>query len=67
MVWIRVNFCVYIFREFWDDFFGVLFFFTEWEEFINEWVNIMDFLIVVFARIVYGVEMINLFLDKLSE
>lgn len=39
----------------------------EWEEFINEWVNIVDFLIVVFVRIVYGVEMINLFLDKLSE
>lgn len=58
---------MYIFWEFWDDFFRVLLFFTEWEEFIIEWFNIMDFLIVVFARIVYGVEMINLFLDKLSE
>jgi hypothetical protein len=58
---------VYISRELWDDFLGVLSSLTEWEELINEWANIMDSLTAVLARTVYGVEMTNLPLDKLSE
>ncbi|XP_077912986.1 ral GTPase-activating protein subunit alpha-2 isoform X5 [Halichoerus grypus] len=67
VAWIRANLCVYISRELWDDFLGVLSSLTEWEELISEWANIMDSLTAVLARTVYGVEMTNLPLDKLSE
>ncbi|XP_019568094.2 ral GTPase-activating protein subunit alpha-2 isoform X1 [Rhinolophus sinicus] len=67
VAWIRANLCVYISRELWDDLLGVLSSLTEWEELINEWANIMDSLTAVLARTVYGVEMTNLPLDKLSE
>ncbi|XP_040303782.1 ral GTPase-activating protein subunit alpha-2 isoform X2 [Herpailurus yagouaroundi] len=67
VAWIRANLCVYISRELWDDFLGVLSSLTEWEELITEWANIMDSLTAVLARTVYGVEMTNLPLDKLSE
>uniref|UniRef100_A0A2K6JTP2 Ral GTPase activating protein catalytic subunit alpha 2 n=1 Tax=Rhinopithecus bieti TaxID=61621 RepID=A0A2K6JTP2_RHIBE len=67
VAWIRANLCVYISRELWDDFLGVLSSLTEWEELINEWANIMDSLTAVLARTVYGIEMTNLPLDKLSE
>ncbi|XP_040837711.1 ral GTPase-activating protein subunit alpha-2 isoform X1 [Ochotona curzoniae] len=67
VAWIRANLCVYISRELWDDFLRVLSSLTEWEELINEWANIMDSLTTVLARTVYGVEMTNLPLDKLSE
>ncbi|XP_059976075.1 ral GTPase-activating protein subunit alpha-2 isoform X3 [Mesoplodon densirostris] len=67
VAWIRANLCVYISRELWDDFLGVLSSLTDWEELIHEWTSIMDSLTVVLARTVYGVEMTNLPLDKLSE
>ncbi|XP_066869908.1 ral GTPase-activating protein subunit alpha-2 isoform X9 [Kogia breviceps] len=67
VAWIRANLCVHISRELWDDFLGVLSSLTEWEELIHEWASIMDSLTVVLARTVYGVEMANLPLDKLSE
>ncbi|XP_036273705.1 ral GTPase-activating protein subunit alpha-2 isoform X3 [Pipistrellus kuhlii] len=67
VAWIRANLCVYISRELWDEFLGVLSSLTQWEELINEWANIMDSLTAVLARTVYGVEMTNLPLDKLSE
>uniref|UniRef100_A0A8D1FFP3 Rap-GAP domain-containing protein n=1 Tax=Sus scrofa TaxID=9823 RepID=A0A8D1FFP3_PIG len=67
VAWIRANLCVPISRELWDDFLGVLSSRTEWEELINEWASIMDSLTAVLARTVYGVEMTNLPLDKLSE
>uniref|UniRef100_A0A673TRL6 Ral GTPase activating protein catalytic alpha subunit 2 n=1 Tax=Suricata suricatta TaxID=37032 RepID=A0A673TRL6_SURSU len=67
VAWIRANLCVYISRELWDDFLGVLSSLTDWEELITEWANIMDSLTAVLARTVYGVEMTNLPLDKLSE
>nr|XP_045012124.1 ral GTPase-activating protein subunit alpha-2 isoform X2 [Jaculus jaculus] len=67
VAWIRANLCVYISRELWDDFLSVLSSLTEWEELIIEWANIMDSLTAVLARTVYGVEMTNLPLDKLSE
>lgn len=67
VAWIRANLCVYISRELWDDFLRVLSSLTDWEELITEWSNIMDSLTAVLARTVYGVEMTNLPLDKLSE
>lgn len=38
-----------------------------WNELITEWAKIMDSLTVVLARCVYGLDMNNLPLDKLSE
>lgn len=67
VAWIRANLCVFISRELWDDFLGVLSSLTEWEELISEWASIMDSLTAVLARTVYGVEMTNLPLEKLSE
>ncbi|OXB58536.1 hypothetical protein ASZ78_009875 [Callipepla squamata] len=67
VAWIRANLSVYISRELWDDLLSVLSSLTDWEELINEWANIMDSLTAVLARTVYGVEMTNLPLDKLSE
>ncbi|XP_037261304.1 ral GTPase-activating protein subunit alpha-2 isoform X2 [Falco biarmicus] len=67
VAWIRANLSVYISRELWDELLSVLSSLTDWEELINEWANIMDSLTAVLARTVYGVEMTNLPLDKLSE
>ncbi|NWX88950.1 RGPA2 protein, partial [Nothoprocta pentlandii] len=67
VAWIRANLSVYISRELWDELLGVLSSLTAWEELISEWANIMDSLTAVLARTVYGVEMTNLPLDKLSE
>ncbi|XP_023374157.1 ral GTPase-activating protein subunit alpha-2 [Otolemur garnettii] len=67
VAWIRANLFVYISRELWDDFLGVLSSLTEWEELISEWASIMDSLTAVLAKTVYGVELTNLPLDKLSE
>ncbi|XP_074673635.1 ral GTPase-activating protein subunit alpha-2 isoform X3 [Strix aluco] len=67
VAWIRANLSVYISRELWDELLSVLSALTDWEELINEWANIMDSLTAVLARTVYGLEMTNLPLDKLSE
>ncbi|KFQ21463.1 Ral GTPase-activating protein subunit alpha-2, partial [Merops nubicus] len=67
VAWIRANLSVYISRELWDELLSVLSALTDWEELITEWANIMDSLTAVLARTVYGVEMTNLPLDKLSE
>lgn len=67
VAWVRANLSVYISRELWDELLRVLSSLTDWEELITEWTNIMDSLTSVLARTVYGVEMTNLPLDKLSE
>ncbi|KFV97188.1 Ral GTPase-activating protein subunit alpha-2, partial [Eurypyga helias] len=67
VAWIRANLSVYISRELWDELLSILSTLTDWEELINEWAHIMDSLTAVLARTVYGVEMTNLPLDKLSE
>ncbi|KAL8194171.1 UNVERIFIED_CONTAM: Ral GTPase-activating protein subunit alpha-2 [Gekko kuhli] len=67
VAWIRANLSVSISRELWDELLRVLSSLTDWEELITEWANIMDSLTSVLARTVYGVEMTNLPLDKLSE
>ncbi|NWI40552.1 RGPA2 protein, partial [Picathartes gymnocephalus] len=67
VAWIRASLSVYISRELWDELLSVLSALTDWEELISEWANIMDSLTAVLARTVYGVEMTNLPLDKLSE
>lgn len=67
MAWIRANLYVYISRELWDELLAVLSSLTCWEELVTEWASIMDSLTAVLARSVYGLDMANLPLDKLSE
>ncbi|XP_032882083.1 ral GTPase-activating protein subunit alpha-2 isoform X2 [Amblyraja radiata] len=67
VAWIRANLSVYISRELWDELLSVLSSLTMWNELITEWAKIMDSLTVVLARCVYGLDMNNLPLDKLSE
>ena len=67
MAWVRANLCVLISRELWDELLSVLSSLTGWEELVTEWASIMDSLTAVLARSVYGLDMTNLPLDKLSE
>ncbi|XP_054652861.1 ral GTPase-activating protein subunit alpha-2 isoform X6 [Dunckerocampus dactyliophorus] len=67
VAWVRANLCVYISRELWDELLTVLSSLTYWEELVTEWASIMDSLTAVLARSVYGLDMANLPLDKLSE
>ncbi|XP_039992453.1 ral GTPase-activating protein subunit alpha-2 isoform X4 [Xiphias gladius] len=67
VAWVRANLCVYISRELWDELLAVLSSLTCWEELVTEWASIMDSLTAVLARSVYGLDMGNLPLDKLSE
>uniref|UniRef100_A0A672J9U8 Rap-GAP domain-containing protein n=1 Tax=Salarias fasciatus TaxID=181472 RepID=A0A672J9U8_SALFA len=67
VAWVRANLCVYISRELWDELLAVLSSLTCWEELVTEWASIMDSLTAVLARSVYGLDMANLPLDKLSE
>lgn len=67
VAWVRANLCVFISRELWDDLLAVLSSLTCWEELVTEWASIMDSLTAVLARSVYGLDMANLPLDKLSE
>uniref|UniRef100_A0A6Q2Y8C5 Rap-GAP domain-containing protein n=1 Tax=Esox lucius TaxID=8010 RepID=A0A6Q2Y8C5_ESOLU len=67
VAWVRANLCVLISRELWDELLSVLSSLTGWEELVTEWASIMDSLTAVLARSVYGLDMSNLPLDKLSE
>uniref|UniRef100_A0A674PBB7 Ral GTPase activating protein catalytic subunit alpha 2 n=1 Tax=Takifugu rubripes TaxID=31033 RepID=A0A674PBB7_TAKRU len=67
VAWVRANLSVFISRELWDELLAVLSSLTYWEELVMEWANIMDSLTAVLARSVYGLDMANLPLDKLSE
>ncbi|XP_076835249.1 LOW QUALITY PROTEIN: ral GTPase-activating protein subunit alpha-2-like [Brachyhypopomus gauderio] len=67
VAWVRANLSVFISRELWDELLAVLSSLSHWEELVNEWAGIMDSLTVVLARCVYGLDLTNLPLDKLSE
>ncbi|KAL4624069.1 ral GTPase-activating protein subunit alpha-2 [Arapaima gigas] len=67
VAWVRANLSVFISRELWDDLLAVLSSLTDREELVSEWASIMDSLTAVLARSVYGLDMGNLPLDKLSE
>ncbi|KAF5909698.1 ral GTPase-activating protein subunit alpha-2 isoform X1, partial [Clarias magur] len=67
VAWVRANLCVFISRELWDDLLAVLSSLSHWEELVIEWASIMDSLTIVLARSVYGLDLNNLPLDKLSE
>ncbi|XP_052475729.1 ral GTPase-activating protein subunit alpha-2 isoform X1 [Carassius gibelio] len=67
VAWVRSNLSVFISRELWDDLLAVLSSLSHWEELVFEWASIMDSLTAVLARHVYGLDLHNLPLDKLSE
>ncbi|XP_026860605.2 ral GTPase-activating protein subunit alpha-2 isoform X3 [Electrophorus electricus] len=67
VAWVRANLSVFISRELWDELLAVLSSLSHWEELVHEWANIMDSLTMVLARCVYGLDLNNLPLDKLSE
>lgn len=67
MAWVRANLTVFISRELWDELLAVLSSLSHWEELVFEWASIMDSLTAVLARYVYGLDLHNLPLDKLSE
>uniref|UniRef100_A0A4W3K391 Ral GTPase activating protein catalytic subunit alpha 2 n=1 Tax=Callorhinchus milii TaxID=7868 RepID=A0A4W3K391_CALMI len=67
VAWIRASLNVFISRELWDELLSVLSSLTAWNELIIEWAKIMDSLTVVLARCVYGLDMNDLPLEKLSE
>uniref|UniRef100_A0A8C2BZM3 Ral GTPase activating protein, alpha subunit 2 (catalytic) n=1 Tax=Cyprinus carpio TaxID=7962 RepID=A0A8C2BZM3_CYPCA len=67
VAWVRSNLTVFISRELWDELLAVLSSLSHWEELVFEWASIMDSLTAVLARHVYGLDLHNLPLDKLSE
>lgn len=67
VAWVRANLTVFISRELWDELLAVLSSLSHWEELVFEWASIMDSLTAVLARYVYGLDLHNLPLDKLSE
>ncbi|XP_063040577.1 ral GTPase-activating protein subunit alpha-2 isoform X3 [Engraulis encrasicolus] len=67
VAWVRANLSVFISRDLWDELLRVLSSLSHWEELVCEWASIMDSLTVVLARCVYGLDLNNLPLDKLSE
>ncbi|XP_072545578.1 ral GTPase-activating protein subunit alpha-2 isoform X2 [Salminus brasiliensis] len=67
VAWVRANLSVFISRELWDELLAVLSSLSHWEELVSEWASIMDSLTAVLARYVYGLDLNNLPLDKLSE
>ncbi|XP_066550787.1 ral GTPase-activating protein subunit alpha-1 isoform X2 [Amia ocellicauda] len=67
VAWIKGNLNVYIFRELWDDLLAVLSSLTCWEELVTEWSLTMETLTKVLARNLYGLDLSDLPLEKLSE
>ncbi|KAK9497959.1 hypothetical protein O3M35_003854 [Rhynocoris fuscipes] len=67
VTWIKANLNVIISRDLWDQFFQVLSSLTQWEELIKEWAKTVETLTRVLGRHVYGVDLTDLPLDRLSE
>uniref|UniRef100_A0A0A9X1L4 Ral GTPase-activating protein subunit alpha-1 n=3 Tax=Lygus hesperus TaxID=30085 RepID=A0A0A9X1L4_LYGHE len=67
VTWIKANLNVVISQELWDQFFLVLSSLTRWEELVKEWKKTLETLTRVLARHVYGLELNDLPLDRLSE
>ncbi|XP_074642711.1 ral GTPase-activating protein subunit alpha-1-like [Tubulanus polymorphus] len=66
VTWIKANLNVYISTDLWDHFLAVLSSLTQWEELINEWARTMGVLTRVLARLVYGLDLRNLPLDRVT-
>ncbi|XP_070180609.1 ral GTPase-activating protein subunit alpha-1-like isoform X3 [Littorina saxatilis] len=67
VTWIKANLNVQISSELWDEFLEVLSSLTSWIELIKEWGKTMETLTRVLARQVYGLDLLDLPLERLSE
>ncbi|CAM1331539.1 RALGAPA2 (predicted) [Pycnogonum litorale] len=67
VTWIKANLNVVITPELWCNFLSVLSSLTQWEELIREWAKTMETLTRVLARQVYGLDLNDLPLERLSE
>ena len=67
VTWIRANLNVTVSVELWDRFLDVVSSLTHWSEVVSEWKNTMDILTNVIASRVYGLNLKDLPLDRLSE
>ncbi|XP_078672855.1 ral GTPase-activating protein subunit alpha-1-like isoform X7 [Branchiostoma floridae x Branchiostoma belcheri] len=67
VTWIKACLNVHISHELWDQLLRVLSSLTQWEELITEWAKTIETLTRVLARQVYGLDLNDLPLDKLSE
>ncbi|XP_076442581.1 ral GTPase-activating protein subunit alpha-1-like isoform X3 [Babylonia areolata] len=67
VTWIKANLNVLISTDLWDEFLSVLSSLTSWIELIKEWAKTMETLTRVLARQVYGLDLLDLPLERLSE
>ncbi|XP_077967932.1 ral GTPase-activating protein subunit alpha-1-like isoform X6 [Styela clava] len=65
--WIKANLFVHVSRELWDELVDVLSSLMHWKDLIVEWAKNMDTMTRVLARHVYGLELSDLPLDRLTE
>uniref|UniRef100_S4RD90 Ral GTPase-activating protein subunit alpha/beta N-terminal domain-containing protein n=1 Tax=Petromyzon marinus TaxID=7757 RepID=S4RD90_PETMA len=67
VAWIKASLSVQVSRELWDRLLEALSGLTRWPELVAEWAKTMETLTKVLARQVYGLDLADLPLDKLSE
>ncbi|KAL5008782.1 hypothetical protein ScPMuIL_014363 [Solemya velum] len=67
VTWISANLHVVVGVELWDHFLEVLSSLTSWAELIREWAKTMETVTRVLARQVYGLDLYDLPLQRLSE
>ncbi|CAL1547567.1 unnamed protein product [Lymnaea stagnalis] len=67
VTWTKANLNVLVTAALWDDFLAVLSALTSWSELIMEWSKTMETLTRVLARQVYGLDLNDLPLERLSE
>ncbi|CAG0893492.1 unnamed protein product [Darwinula stevensoni] len=67
VTWIRANLNVMVSSHLWDQFLAIIASLVEWEELILEWSKTIETLTRVLARHVYGLDMNDLPLDRLTE
>ncbi|XP_059157319.1 ral GTPase-activating protein subunit alpha-1-like isoform X3 [Physella acuta] len=67
VTWTKANLNVMVTSALWDEFLAVLSALTSWKELIMEWSKTMETLTRVLARQVYGLDLNDLPLERLSE
>ncbi|XP_046401703.1 probable Rho GTPase-activating protein CG5521 isoform X2 [Ischnura elegans] len=67
VTWIKANLNVVISADLWDRFLHVLSSLNQWEELVREWAKTLETLTRVLARHVYGLDLTDLPLDRLTE
>ncbi|KAH9496143.1 Ral GTPase-activating protein subunit alpha-1 [Bulinus truncatus] len=67
VTWTKANLNVMVTAALWDEFLSVLSALTSWRELIQEWSKTMETLTRVLARQVYGLDLNDLPLERLSE